>query len=76
MAKVTIEYCVPCGFKPRALELKKSLEERFGAEVELVDGANGVFEVEHDGDQVFSRKATGRFPEPGEVENAIAQRAS
>ena len=39
----------------------------FGADVELVKSGGGVFEVTVDGRLVFSRKALGRFPEPGEL---------
>ena len=35
--------------------------------VELVSGSNGRFEVTLDGELVFSKKAAGRFPRPGEV---------
>jgi selT/selW/selH-like putative selenoprotein len=35
-----------------------------------------VFEVELDGERVFSKKATGRFPDAGEVEAALADRLS
>jgi hypothetical protein len=33
-----------------------------------------VFVVALDGEVLFSKKATGRFPEPGEVEAALAGR--
>ncbi len=33
-----------------------------------------MFEVEHDGELIYSKKATGRFPEPGEVEKILAPR--
>jgi len=29
-----------------------------------------------DGDLIFSKKASGRFPEPGEVEQEIAKRVA
>jgi len=45
-----------------------------GADVELVKGGNGVFEISLDGDLVFSKKALGRFPEDHELD-AIAARA-
>ena len=45
-----------------------------GADVELVKGGNGVFEISLDGDLVFSKKALGRFPEDDELD-AIAARA-
>jgi selenoprotein W-related protein len=43
----------------------------FGAEVELVKSGGGVFEVTVDDRLVFSKKALGRFPEPGEL-NGLA----
>ena len=45
-----------------------------GAEVELVKSSGGVFEITLDGELVYSKKATGRFPAWKEVE-AIAARA-
>ena len=44
------------------------------AEIELVKGSGGVFEITVDGELVYSKKATGRFPSWKEVE-AIAARA-
>jgi len=41
---------------------------------ELIKGSNGVFEVELDGELIFSKKASGRFPEPEEVEGMLAGR--
>jgi selenoprotein W-related protein len=38
---------------------------------DLVASSGGVFEVSVDGKTVFSKKALGRFPEPGEVLMAI-----
>jgi selT/selW/selH-like putative selenoprotein len=35
--------------------------------VDLVSGSKGRFEIILDGELVFSKKATGRFPKPGEV---------
>lgn len=37
------------------------------AEVELVEGSGGVFEVAVDGDLVFSKMELGRHAKPGEV---------
>ena len=33
----------------------------------LIEGSGGVFEVKVDGRLVYSKKATGRFPENDEV---------
>jgi selT/selW/selH-like putative selenoprotein len=43
------------------------LEEKYGAEVELVPGVGGVFEITVDGSLKFSKKQTGRFPTDDEV---------
>lgn len=40
----------------------------------MIKSGGGVFEIELDGVLVFSKKAKGRFPENGEVLNAIADR--
>jgi selT/selW/selH-like putative selenoprotein len=35
--------------------------------VELVSASHGRFDISLDGELVFSKKASGRFPTPGEV---------
>jgi selenoprotein W-related protein len=43
------------------------LQDKYGAEVELVPGVGGVFEITVDGQLKFSKKQTGRFPTDEEV---------
>ena len=43
------------------------LVQRYGADVELVPGVGGVFEITVDGRLMFSKKQTGRFPTDEEV---------
>ena len=50
------------------------IDEKLGENVELIKGKDGVFEVSLDGQLIYSKRATGRFPEPGEVENEIRAR--
>ncbi len=50
------------------------IKKQFGETAELIKGKDGVFEVELDGENVYSKKATGRFPEPGEVEQKLKTR--
>ncbi len=49
------------------------LQERFGAQVvcTLVKGDRGVFDVTADGQLVYSKSQTGRFPMLGEVADEI-----
>lgn len=42
-------------------------EELPHASVELVESSGGVFEIEKDGELIFSKKRTGRHPEWEEV---------
>jgi selenoprotein W-related protein len=43
------------------------LQEKYGADVELVPGVGGVFEITVDGALKFSKKQMGRFPTDEEV---------
>lgn len=49
------------------------IKSRFGEEAELIKGRDGVFEVVVDGSKIYSKKQTGRFPEPGEVEQSLSE---
>jgi selenoprotein W-related protein len=42
--------------------------------VRLIESSGGLFEVQVNGDLVFSKKALGRHAEPGEVVRLIEQR--
>ena len=42
--------------------------EQYGAEVELVPGVGGAFEITVDGRLAFSKKQLGRFPTDEEVD--------
>jgi selenoprotein W-related protein len=58
MAEVTIEYCVPCGFRDRALDLQAAVLASLEGELDsarLVMGDHGVFRVSVDGDTVYDK---------------------
>ncbi|MDP9405269.1 MAG: Rdx family protein [Actinomycetota bacterium] len=44
------------------------------AELTLVPSGGGVFEVDVDGERIYSKRATGRHAEPGEVLAALRAR--
>ena len=44
--------------------------------IEVVPGANGIFDVHVDGELVFTKSMLGRYPEPDEVVPLIAARLS
>jgi len=43
-----------------------------GHVAEMTEGGNGQFDVIADGETIFSKRLTGRFPEPGEVVAALS----
>jgi selenoprotein W-related protein len=43
-------------------------------EMALHPSSGGIFEVTVNGEKLFSKKETGRFPEPGEVLGLIARK--
>ncbi len=43
------------------------LREELGAEVELIEGDKGVFDVVADGKLIFSKHQIGRFPTEAEI---------
>jgi selenoprotein W-related protein len=53
--------------------LAAELNGEFGADGELVASHGGVFEVKVDGTLIFSKKASGRFPDDGEIVKLIRQ---
>ncbi|WP_291377913.1 Rdx family protein [Demequina sp.] len=55
---IEIEYCVPCGYLPRATEAQTRLLEEFGNAIEgvtLKTGRKGVFTFTADGEQIYSK---------------------
>jgi selT/selW/selH-like putative selenoprotein len=53
--KVRILYCRPCGYRGRADALANELRVRFGADVDVVEGKLGQFDVLVDDVLVASR---------------------
>ena len=47
------------------------MKKELGADVELIKGRGGIFDVVTEGKLVYSKHATGRFPEENEVVEAI-----
>jgi len=58
MTTVEIEYCVPCGFRDRALDLERAILTALEgelAELTLTMGDHGVFAVRVDGEVVYDK---------------------
>jgi selenoprotein W-related protein len=51
--------------------LSAELQQALGVQPELIPGGGGIFDVKVDGKLVYSKDASGRFPQPGEVPKLI-----
>lgn len=71
---ITIRYCVPCQFTPRATWVAQELLLTYSDYVSgltLIPDSGGVFEVAVNGERIFSRKEAGRYPELRELKETI-----
>jgi len=68
--KFRIEYCGAWNYEPRARRAQALIQSVApNAEVELIRGGGGVFEIERDGALLYSKKATGVFPEESAIKD-------
>jgi len=49
------------------------LKKNLGADILLVAGSNGIFDVSLDGNMIYSKSEQGRFPQPGEIVKLIEE---
>ena len=49
------------------------LKKEFGAEIELIAGGGGIFDISVDGNMVFSKFDKGHFPQPAEIISLIRE---
>ncbi|XP_013835160.1 migration and invasion enhancer 1 isoform X1 [Sus scrofa] len=79
--RIVVEYwCLlpsePCGFEATYLELASAVKEQYpGIEIESRLGGTGAFEIEINGQLVFSKLENGGFPYEKDLIEAI-RRAS
>jgi selenoprotein W-related protein len=71
---VEIEFCTQCRWLLRAAWLAQELLTTFESDLtslNLMPGTGGILEVRLNGEVIFSRKASGRFPEAKELKQLI-----
>lgn len=64
--RIAIHYCTQCNWMLRAAWMAQELLSTFGqdlAEVALVPGTGGIFEISVDGRIIWDRNVDGGFPE-------------
>lgn len=77
--EISLEYCAPCGYIGRALELteevlKIRVVEHHVKSWTLVPSSGGCFELTINGEKVFSKKSLGRHAEAGECLQLIREK--
>ena len=73
--KISIEYCAMWNYLPKASSLEVELKNNFPqADISLISGGGGVFEISLNGNLIFSKKALNRFPEDGEIKKLVMDR--
>uniref|UniRef100_A0A8C0E3N5 Migration and invasion enhancer 1 n=1 Tax=Balaenoptera musculus TaxID=9771 RepID=A0A8C0E3N5_BALMU len=71
--RIVVEYCEPCGFEATYLELASAVKEQYpGIEIESRLGGTGAFEIEINGQLVFSKLENGGFPYEKDVSTCNA----
>ena len=67
---ITLEYCVPWNYWERAARAADDILRNYQHVIEsftLITGTKGAFELEVDGELLYSKQTLGRHAEPGEV---------
>ena len=75
--KIQLEYCAQCGYLPRAQwmagEVLAALQDDI-AVFSLIPGGGSCFEWYIDGELVYSKSASGFFPDVDQIIASIAER--
>ncbi len=58
------------------MSLKEAIERQLKVPTNIRMGAPGSFDVYLDKDQIFSKKQTGRMPQPGEIIRLLQARGA
>lgn len=75
--KVEIKYCTSWGYDAKAASVAETLKGKYKElkDVELIPSSGGAFEVILDGELIYSKLKTGRFPEDKELTDVIDKAA-
>jgi len=73
MRRMSITYCGTCNYRPIAAGLARAIEAETGIKPVLIHSPDmGAFEVRVNDELIFSKSATGRFPDFAKIIAAVA----
>ena len=76
---VELMYCTSWSYEPKAVSLTEKILKQYKAkidELKLIPSDGGRFELSIDGDLVYSKLATGQFPDEEEIIDQIGKRVT
>jgi selT/selW/selH-like putative selenoprotein len=72
---LSIEYCITCNYRPMAASLAIAIKKETGIDSVLTGSKKtGAFEVILDGELIFSKLQSNRFPDHPDVVEGIRRR--
>lgn len=77
LIEIKITYCAAWHYEPRAVSLTANLLAQWGQNIKaltLVPSSGGVFEIELNGELIYSKAKTGRHADDGEVEDILEKK--
>ena len=73
MRRMSITYCGTCNYRPIAAGHARAIEAETGIKPVLIHSPDmGAFEVRVNDELIFSKSATGRFPDFAKIIAAVA----
>ena len=64
---IEIEYCGAWNYLPDAERVSAEIGAVTAEDVKLIRGGGGIFEIRRNGELLYTKAETGRFPEPGDI---------
>lgn len=72
MDRLSILYCGTCNYRPIAACLSRAIETETGVKSDLLHSREtGAFEITLNDELIFSKNASGRFPDFSEIIDTV-----
>lgn len=71
--EIKINYCSVWNYEPRAAGLAEKIRDELGITAQVVPGSKGVYDIVVDGNLIYSKYQTKRFPDNDEIIKLIKQ---
>lgn len=70
--KIDITYCTMWNYEPEASRVEDEIKSVYSdAQITLIKGTGGIFEIRKDEKLIYSKAQTQKFPEVGEINELL-----